>query len=72
MKKLVCLDMSIEQVHMIESSLVCKIINVENDIELIGKVYAILKNQKTRNDLEKLQRKLTDYQNLLNEIRRSY
>ena len=72
MKKLVCLDMSIEQVHMIESSLVCKIINVENDIELIGKVHAILKNQKTRNDLEKLQRKLTDYQELLNEIRRSY
>lgn len=72
MKKLVCLDMSIEQVHMIESSLVCKIINVENDIELIGKVYAILKDQKTRNDLEKLQRKLTDYQELLNEIRRSY
>ena len=72
MKKLVNLEMSIEQVHMIESSLVCKIINVENDIELIGKVYAILKDQKTRNDLEKLQRKLTDYQNLLNEIRRSY
>lgn len=72
MKKLVNLEMTIEQVHMIESSLVCKIINVENDIELIGKVYAILKDQKTRNDLEKLQRKLTDYQELLNEIRRSY
>ena len=72
MKKLVNLEMSIEQVHMIESSLVCKIINVENDIELIGKVYAILKDQKTRNDLEKLQRKLSDYQELLNEIRRSY
>lgn len=72
MKKLVNLEMTFEQVHMIESSLVCKIINVENDIELIGKVYAILKDQKTRNDLEKLQRKLTDYQNLLTEIRRSY
>lgn len=72
MKKLVNLEMTIEQVHMIESSIVCKIINVENDIELIGKVYAILKDQKTRNDLEKLQRKLTDYQNLLTEIRRSY
>lgn len=72
MKKLVNLEMTFEQVHMIESSLVCEIINVENDIELIGKVYVILKDQKTRNDLEKLQRKLTDYQNLLNEIRRSY
>lgn len=72
MKKLVCLDMSIEQVHMIESSLVCKIINVENDIELLEKVYAILKKQNTKKNIAEMQKRLKDYQNLLNEIRRSY
>ena len=72
MKKLVCLDMSMEQVHMIESSLVCKIINVENDIELIGKVYAILKKQNTKKNIAEMQKRLKDYQNLLNEIRGSY
>ena len=72
MKKLVCLDMSIEQVHMIESSIVCKIINVENDIELLEKVYAILKKQNTKKNLAEMQKRLKDYQNLLNEIRGSY
>ena len=72
MKKLVNLEITFEQVHMIESSLVCKIINVENDIELFEKVNAILKNQDTEKNLAEMQKKLKAYQNLLTEIRRSY
>lgn len=64
--------MSIEQVHMIESSIVCKIINVENDIELFKKVNVILKDQDTKKNLAEMQKRLEDYQNLLTEIRRSY
>lgn len=72
MKKIVCLDMSIEQVHMIESSIVFKIINVEKDIELLKKVNTILENQNTKKTLAEMQERLKDYHNLLNEIRRSY
>lgn len=72
MKKLVNLEMTIEQVHMIESSIVCKIINVENDIELFKKVNVILKDQDTKKNLAEMQKRLEDYQNLLTEIRRSY
>lgn len=72
MKKLVCLDMSIEQVHMIESSVVCKIINIENDIRLLEKTFAVTKDDDTKKDLEEMQKKLKKYQTLLNEIRGSY
>ena len=72
MKKLVCLDMSIEQVHMIESSIVCKMINIENDIRLLEKTFAVTKDDDTKKDLEEIQKKLKKYQTLLSEIRRSY
>lgn len=72
MKKLVCLDMSMEQVHMIEISIVCKIINIESDIDLYKKVFAVTKDNGTKKGLEKMQKKLNDYQTLLSEIRRSY
>ena len=64
--------MSIEQVHMIESSIVCKMINIENDIRLLEKTFAVTKDDDTKKDLEEIQKKLKKYQTLLSEIRRSY
>ena len=72
MKKLVNLEMSIEQVHMIESSIVCKTINIENDIRLLEKTFAVTKDDDTKKDLEEMQKKLKKYQTLLSEIRGSY
>lgn len=72
MKKLVCLDMSMEQVHMVEISIVCKIINIENDIRQLDKILDVTHDRDTKKDLEETQKKLKKYQTLLSEIRGSY